>query len=293
MIKYIKHLFNIENDYTKEINNILNNNMNSRMHIDMFNVYNIKINIKNINYNVDYIMFKNKFLTILNNLIINDGCTLSLTFIDLHQEINYFIKKNKIKIIHLEKFDFPNLLKLQLNLCNIKDLKLDLKDFYHDGGDIIKILKYVNEMQYLESLCYEYNTNQLKTIMTVLTYNTKIKHLQLITGSNHSQRAIYKTVFELKEFFKYNNTLTHFTCVNGLNFIELFEIFGSLTFNKTLQSFTSLNPISIIIDKKIFSNFIIHNYTLNTIIVNKQKFSNYKSEINLDFHYNNINFIYS
>ena len=220
MIKYIKRLFNRKNDYAKEINNILNDNMNCELYIEIFNKKKyIKINVKNVNYNVDYVISKKKFLTTLNNLIINNECTLTLSFVDI------------------------------------------------------------------------YYGNQLRTIIKALKFENKIKHLYLINPSNCPYMT-YVTVFELEQLFKYNNTLTHFTCINGQNYSELLAIFRSLQFNKTLQSFTFLNPKLPIIDKKIFNNFIIHNYTLNTIFVNKLKFSNYKSEIKLDFHYNNVNFIY-
>lgn len=188
MIRYIKYLLNIESDDVNEINNILNDNPYNLIHIELSNKKYIKMNINNCNIN--YFISEKYFENTLNNLIINNKIFLRLSFIEVyHKEIHNFIKKNKIRDIHLENFRFPNLLKLKLNLCTIKCLTLNLKET-HDEEELVEILAYAHRFQYLETLCY---------------------------------------------------------------------------------AFSSMIKLS---------------------TIEKHKFSSYKSEINLDFHYNNINFIY-
>lgn len=297
MIRYIKRLFNTKNDHISEINDILNNNTDNKLHFELSNTNLIKINISNTTYDIDYIISEKEFLKILNNLIIKEQITLTLVFILVyHKEISCFIIKNKIENIHLYGFNFQNLDKLQLNLNNIKHLTLDLS--YKSNDELLNILNYVNKMKYLEYLCCKYIIKQLKEIVNILKYNKTIKHLHLI---NNETDFCFRELYVFGEFvriaynilFLNNSTLINFTSEDSIINTGVFE---TLQYNKTLQNYSSVNETLIIFNDKTINNSInnlkIYNDTLNNIIIDKEKFSNDKSQIKLDFHYVNVNFIY-
>ena len=290
MIKFIKNLLNIDNDCVYEINNILINNPNSKLGFELPNRSIIKVTILNINYNIYYEISGKEFLKVLNNLIIKSEITLLLIFVNVyHKEISDFIKKNKIENISLENFIFSDLVKLQLN--NIKNLSIKLG---FTNNNLFDIMKYINQMQYLEYFYCVYRSTHLKEIIQILKYNKQIKNLHLINIDSIINIDIYEEVYkkEYQELFLNNNALVSFKSNCGLISNETYnEIFNILKYNKTLQSYTSLNE-NWIFDIKSLNNLKIYNDTLNTIIINKQKFTNDNNLIKLNFNYFDINFIY-
>ena len=214
MIRHIKYLIGIENDYVNEINNIINSHENIKIYFEIDNLNRIKVTLLDYDQ-IIYFMSEKEFLKVLNNLIINKEITLLLTNINVyHKEISDFIRKNRIEKISLEKFSYFYFKKLQLSSHNIKSLKVNL-DFINES--LSNIMKYINKMQSIEYFYCEYRGKHLERIIKVLKYNKTIKYLHL-SNTDYFKDDIYEEIYKkaYKKLFLNNNTLITFKSIDGV-----------------------------------------------------------------------------